>query len=325
VSFEVVAGPDGRHVVLDHGRRYVVPASLAARLILPDGQQHWRGLLPEDEPRRPGGRLLWARFTILPARAVRPIARRLHRLTAWPALACMVAIGLIGGQYRSSVAAVDAAGWLVAVALFLVSGLWHELGHAAALSRSGWAPGAVGGGLLILWPVMWSDVSCTTLLPRGGKVRVDVAGVCFQLGFVGLVGLVAWLLAWPPGALVVRAGWLAVAWSLLPVVRSDGHWLVCDMLGLEDVTAPAPARLGAPGRLLLACWRVATLLAMAGIVVSAAWRLVVVLNGGEVLSGPWRWPALALLAALGLLAAWRVGRRGAELVRAMARDRTVRP
>jgi hypothetical protein len=64
---------------------------------------------------------------------------------------------------------------------------------------------------------------------------------------------------------------------------------------------------------------------MAGIAVSVAWRLAVLLGRGEVLSGPWRWPALTLLVALASLAAWRVGRRSAELVRAMVRDRLVGP
>lgn len=325
MSFEVIAGPDGRHLVLDHGRRYVVPADLGAQLSGPDGHQRWRRLLPRPAARSPSSSLLWLRFTVLSAPVVRTLARPLRLLTGAPMLLGMAAFGLVGAACAPPPVAVAVPDLVVAVALFLLGGLWHELGHAAALRREGWAPGAVGGGLLILWPVMWSDVSCTALLDRAGRVRVDVAGVCFQLGFVGAMGLAAWGLAWPSGALVVRSGLLAVAWSLLPVVRSDGHWLACDLLGLEGLEQAAPADLGRRGRLLLAGWRTATLLAMGGILGGAAWRLWSILAHRDLPAGPWR--ALAMLALAGVLvgAAWRVGRRAVRLVRALAHDGLLGP
>jgi hypothetical protein len=323
VSFEVIAGPDGRHLVLDHGRRYVVPADLGARLSGPDGHQHWRRLLPRPAERSSSGLLLWLRFTVLPAPVVRALSRPLRHLTGAPLLLGMAALGLAGAACAPPPVPVAAADLALAMALFLLGGLWHELGHAAALCREGWAPGAVGGGLLILWPVMWSDVSCIGLLPRRGRVRVDVAGVCFQLGFVGLAGLAS--LAWPPGALVVRAGLLAVAWSLLPVVRSDGHWLACDLLGLEGLAQAPPADLGRRGHLLLAGWRVATLVAMGGILAGASWRLLAFLARVDLPAGPWRVVAGMLLAAVLMAAAWRVGRRAAGLVRALARDGLLGP
>ena len=71
--------------------------------------------------------------------------------------------------------------WPVILGVFLVTALAHELGHAAALAREGWPPGSVGVGLLWVLPVGWCDVSAVALLPRRGRVRVDLAGVAFQL------------------------------------------------------------------------------------------------------------------------------------------------
>ena len=34
---------------------------------------------------------------------------------------------------------------------------------------------------------------------------------------------------------------LAISWSLFPFIRSDGYWLLCDLLGLDDLDRP-PAR-----------------------------------------------------------------------------------
>ncbi len=325
MPFEVTAGPDGRYLVQDRGRRYVVPAALGRRLSGVDGRDLWRGLLPTPGPVATSRRLLWSRVTLVPAAAVARWCRVLRHAACWPALAAMAALGLAGALLAPGAALADWGAVAAAVSLFLLSALWHELGHAAALSREGWPPGRIGGGVLVLWPVLWSDVSCTALLPRPGRVRVDLAGVCFQLGFVGLVGILSRGGAWPPGGAVVQAGLAAVAWSLLPLVRSDGHWLACDLLGIDDLAQAPPPHLGARRRRLLAAWRLATMLMILLILVSVPWRL------GGMLARAGSWPpavrrgtAVALAAAV-VGGGWRAGRRLVGLAKALRRDGVLRP
>jgi hypothetical protein len=35
--------------------------------------------------------------------------------------------------------------------------------------------------------------------------------------------------------LAASSALLAISWSLFPFIRSDGYWLLCDLLGLEDL------------------------------------------------------------------------------------------
>jgi hypothetical protein len=126
----------------------------------------------------------------------------------------------------------------LSLCLLLVSTLWHELGHAAVLARAGHPPGQIGAGWLVFYPVLYCDVSAACLLPRRQRCLVDAAGAIFQLAAAGsLLRLGRWL----DLPACTFAGWsalLAVAWSLLPFVRADGYWLICDLLGVADLERP---------------------------------------------------------------------------------------
>ena len=145
-----------------------------------------------------------------------------------------------------------------------VAGAWrvfHELGHAAALKRQGYPPGGIGLGVLFVIPVLFADVSAVAVLPRGGRLRVDLAGVCFQIlagGF--LFGSGAFLPGRPFGRLLQLGGVLAlpaVAWSLLPFIRADGYWFLADLLRLTDLEQPVPPGRGARLRVFLVLHRLA--------------------------------------------------------------------
>ncbi len=126
-----------------------------------------------------------------------------------------------------------------ALGLFAAGALWHELGHAAALRREGYAPGGIGIGLFVCVPVLYADVSAVRLLPRGGRLRVDLAGLAFQAGAAGALA-VAGAADGVPVAVAAAARAAAVAtllalgWALLPFPRSDGSWALRDFLEARE-------------------------------------------------------------------------------------------
>jgi hypothetical protein len=183
------------------------------------------------------------RTPLVPAVAVRAAARVLAPLASWPALAVAGGGGfavLALARPWASVAA-GSCGPAPALLMFAACAVWHELGHAAALRREGYAPGGIGAGWLVFVPVLYADVSAVALLPRAGRLRVDLAGIAFQAGAAGaLAGLARWA-SLPPSAagavgLAATATTVAIVGALLPLPRSDGGW------ALRDALADAPRK-----------------------------------------------------------------------------------
>ena len=326
--FEVLSGRDGRFMIRDGRRRFVVPADLGARLQGADGEVVWRELLGAraDAGTGPRGRRgLWLRLTILPARVVAALARRLRPLAAWPVMVVLAVAGL------TAVLAVplppvppladSARAVAPAMAMFLLTALVHELGHATALAREGWSPGSVGMGLLWVLPVFWCDVSAVAAVPRAGRVRVDLGGVCAQLPAAGALAVLGWLGGWPPATYAAHAAVGAVVWSLLPFLRTDGYWLGCDLLGLADLAAPAGPNVSGGRLLMLAAWRLTTAASLALIAVALPLRLHGWLTAALPDRSVWAVVMRAVFALVMVVGALRALRRCWRLLVAVVQDR----
>jgi hypothetical protein len=235
------------YVVLGR-RRLAVPPELGRRLLDLDGGRPGAselaaalGLAPDvahvllaaaERPGlRRGPRL---RLAVAPAAVVRAVARR-AAAAAHPAVLAPAA--LAGALLATAASPACGAPTAAVLGLVLAGALVHELGHAAALSRAGYPPGDLGLGLVLVVPVMWCDVSAAALLPRRRRMAVDAAGPAFQAAFAGLLAAVSFVLPGPAAAACARASaWsLALAlWSLAPLARSDGAWLVADAVNVRD-------------------------------------------------------------------------------------------
>jgi hypothetical protein len=264
----------------------------------------------------PRPRIRWRR-TVLPAALVDGLAMRLAPLAGWPVL--VPAAGLGAAAYLHGFARLTTGSplrpatereWAVGLGLFLLTAIWHELGHAAALRREGLPAGRVGVGLLLVMPVLYCDVTLVGLLPRRGRLRVDAAGVAFQLAGGGLLFAGGVQLAWPPGRLAGLSALAAASWSLLPFVRTDGHWILCDLLDRCDLVAPlatsVPGAEAARDRMFwpvlpLIAYRLAYVSFLLMVAVGLPWRLVRRLP----LVSWWEagWPLRLLAAVCGLVLA----------------------
>jgi len=225
---EVRPHPSGPWLVVT-GRRVLVVSPEAGRALLP---LHGRRV-PTGLPPARSGRGLPLRATLVPVMVVRALAARLAPLASGAGLAYVAAGGLVA---VACLRPWEVAGGFSGPSLLLlaVSAMLHELGHAAALRRAGYEPGAIGVGVLVVVPVLFADVSAVRLLPRADRVRVDLAGPAFQAGAAGALAVVAAVggqgLAAHAGAAVI-ATLIALGWSLLPLARSDGAWALRDALG----------------------------------------------------------------------------------------------
>ncbi|MCP4573735.1 MAG: hypothetical protein GY838_15355 [bacterium] len=300
----------GRVLARWHGERPgrgQVRGALAGAGAAPDVERLVTVLWTRPRARRRGP---WLKGVLLPPPVVMRLAQPLTRVVSGRGLALATVGGLAAAATRLIPGVPEIlVTWprgAAALLLFLSTALLHELGHAAALMRRGYAPGAVGVGMLFVLPVLWCDVSAVALLSPRRRVAVDLAGPAFQLAAAGMLFLTDTLLpaSWRgPCTMAGTAALAAIVWSLVPFIRSDGFWALGDLLGVGDLDRPAQAWESRRTVLMLQTYRVLHTVFLAGVGVLLARRVATV--AGAVLDlAPVRQDGVALvLGAVAVLAA----------------------
>jgi putative peptide zinc metalloprotease protein len=117
----------------------------------------------------------------------------------------------------------------------------HELAHAYTAKRLGCRVPTMGAAFLVLWPVLYTDVNESWLLPRRrDRLAVAAAGVLSELT------LAAWAtLAWgllgdgtlkQAAFVLATTTWISsVLINLSPFMRFDGYFLVMDALEMPNL------------------------------------------------------------------------------------------
>jgi len=200
------------------------------------------------------------RVGVVPPRAVRAIAAPFALLFATPAIAAVLAslvafdvwlFAVHGGIGRglSHVISQPLLA-LMLIGLTYASLAFHECGHAAACRRGGARPGAIGVGIYLVWPVLFTDVTDSYRLGRRGRLRTDLGGVYFNAIFALVLAAAYALTGFEPLLLAVVSQHLIVLDQFLPWVRLDGYYVVADLIGVSDLFSrirPILRSLG-PGR-----------------------------------------------------------------------------
>jgi putative peptide zinc metalloprotease protein len=124
---------------------------------------------------------------------------------------------------------------LMLVGLAYLSLAFHECGHAAACRRGGARPGAIGVGLYLVWPVLYTDVTDSYRLGRRGRLRTDLGGVYFNCVFALALAVAYVASGFEPLLLAVVSQHLIVIDQFLPWVRLDGYYVVADLIGVSDL------------------------------------------------------------------------------------------
>ncbi len=258
------------------------------------------------------------RFLERTLKFVRPLLS-LPGLLAWLAL---VASGIaLAVEHRAELTAdvMDRVFSVHSIALMLLTypmvKAAHELGHAYACKRWGGAVHEMGVMLLVLFPVPYVDATAATAFPRAWqRALVGAAGIMIELALAA-VAMLVWLEA-SPGEVRAAAfnvmligGVSTVVFNANPLLRFDGYYVLCDLIGLPnlaqranryvmylvqhygfgDVSQPSPV--GSPGERR---W----LLGFA--VASTGYRMVLTLGIALLLAA--RCPLVG-----GLLGAWSLG------------------
>jgi putative peptide zinc metalloprotease protein len=181
---------------------------------------------------------------VIPARSVRATTKVLQHLFHLP-IVVAVAVTFVAllidivlnGNLSTSVTALISRPQLTLVwlGLMLVSMVFHEIGHASACRYGGATPGEIGGGLYLMWPALYTNVTDAYRLDRRGRVRTDLGGIYFNAVFCVVLGAIYQITGYAPLILAIVTTTVLMLEQLLPFVRFDGYWIVSDLAGVPDL------------------------------------------------------------------------------------------
>ncbi|TNB75780.1 hypothetical protein FHJ30_03890 [Arthrobacter sp. BB-1] len=184
------------------------------------------------------------RGTLLPEKAVNNLARLLSPLF-WPpvvaavlvALAVVDALMLARADFLASLQQVFLAPALLLgiFALLTAGAVFHELGHATACRYGGARPGVIGVGVYLVFPALFTNVTDSYRLGRGGRIRTDLGGLYFNC--LCLLAFGAAYLASGQGFFLLAAALMHVGMvqQLIPTLRFDGYFVLADIAGVPDL------------------------------------------------------------------------------------------
>ncbi|MEI7608851.1 MAG: site-2 protease family protein, partial [Rhodospirillaceae bacterium] len=179
--------------------------------------------------------------------ATLPLARRVLNRTVFTLVLALGAVGLILAlrqwdaflhTFQHFFSAEGAVAFVVTLSLVKVV---HELGHAYVAKSFGCRIPTMGVALLVMMPVLYTDVSDSWRLPsRRQRMAIGVAGVAAELG-LALIATFLWSFL-PDGPLrsaaflVATTTWVStLAINLSPFMRFDGYYLLSDGLGVSNL------------------------------------------------------------------------------------------
>jgi putative peptide zinc metalloprotease protein len=131
-----------------------------------------------------------------------------------------------------------------ALALIVVKAL-HELGHAVTAVRFGCRIPTIGIAFMLMTPLFYTDVSDAWRLPsRRQRLLIDAAGIIVEI-WIACVATLLWAFL-PDGTVrgvafvLATAGWvMSLGLNLNPFMRFDGYYILCDLLGIENLQSRA--------------------------------------------------------------------------------------
>jgi putative peptide zinc metalloprotease protein len=181
---------------------------------------------------------------LLTARATGRVAGALRFLFAPVAVALLLSALLVvdgllitGGATQIDLLPVITEPVLMLAVLGMLFGgtLFHEFGHAAGCRYGGGNPGAIGVGVYVILPAFYTNVTDAYRLDRAGRLRTDLGGIYFNSIAALAFGVAFLSTGWVPFLLAAFLMHLEALQQCLPLIRSDGYFILADLVGVPDL------------------------------------------------------------------------------------------
>jgi len=180
------------------------------------------------------------------APVVAPLTSLFRPLTAAVCLAAIVLAHVAFYQLPVAQRAMPSSGrdFLLAFLLAFLTVCFHELGHAAACRRFGCQHDEIGFCLYLIFPALYVNLSRAWQLPRWQRAVIDAGGMYFQLLMVVPLYFACLMTGRSYWAGAIYSIDFAVLFSINPLLRFDGYWLLVDLSGVANLQRRALRLLG---------------------------------------------------------------------------------
>jgi putative peptide zinc metalloprotease protein len=184
------------------------------------------------------------RLPVITAQRARPVTERLmwlfHPAAVVPAVLLILLTQFVFlGRFFTPLFEVPlgATDLLIYYVLVVATAAFHEFGHAAACRRYGCEHGAIGVMLYMIFPAFYVNLSNAWRLSGKQRAVIDAGGIYFQLLTTIPLYLIHLLTGNPHCAVAIMSVNVMVLFSLNPVLKFDGYWLLVDLSGLVNLRA----------------------------------------------------------------------------------------
>ena len=111
-----------------------------------------------------------------------------------------------------------------------ISLIFHEIGHATSTNYFGANHGGIGFGFYLLSPVYYADVTDIWRLKKRERIIVNLSGIYFELIFCSIISMIGYLTGNYILLVVSIAVFIHTLYNLNPFLRSDGYWILSDLI-----------------------------------------------------------------------------------------------
>ncbi len=235
----LVSADLGRLLTADQVRHLISTKLLPLGVVADQGA-------PAAPPRARPLLALRARGTLLPERAANAAAALLGPLFRWPVVVAVIVsfVGIDCWLFASHGLGVgvqqmlrNPIALLAVLGLSVLSGAFHECGHATGCRYGGARPGRIGVGIYLVWPSFFTNVTDSYRLGRAGRLRTDLGGVYFNAVFILVLAGLYVATSAQILLLVIAITQLEMLQQLIPIVRFDGYFILSDLAGVPDMFA----------------------------------------------------------------------------------------
>ncbi|MFW5700349.1 MAG: hypothetical protein ACOCWM_01560 [Cyclobacteriaceae bacterium] len=133
--------------------------------------------------------------------------------------------------------------WIHFMIFGILSVTFHELGHVTAANFFGAKHGGIGGGFYLFSPVYFADVTDIWKLPSRQRIVVNLAGIYFELIICSIYMIVGVIFQFQFLSVIAVFIVLNTLLNLNPFLRSDGYWILTDVLEIPNLYKKSAAAL----------------------------------------------------------------------------------